>query len=58
MGLCSYRMGVVVHGIVLDLIREGYERKEIVEKQDYEKSQSYRKIREAQNKAKEIYNRW
>ncbi len=47
-----------VYGIVLDLIREGYERKEIVEMLDYEKSQSYRKIQEAQNKAKEIYNRW
>lgn len=47
-----------VYGIVLDLIREGYERKEIVEKLDYSQSQAYRKINEAQAKAKELYSRW
>lgn len=47
-----------VYGVILDLIRKGYEKKEIVEKLDYEKSQSYNKIREAQRKAKEIYDRW
>lgn len=47
-----------VYDIILDLIREGYERKEIAEMLDYEKSQSYNKIREAQRKAKEIFDRW
>ncbi|MBO6214334.1 MAG: hypothetical protein J6N76_02220 [Lachnospiraceae bacterium] len=47
-----------VYGIILDLIRDGLEKREIVEILDYEKSQSYNKIREAQRKAKEIYDRW
>lgn len=47
-----------IYGIVLDLLRAGYERKEIVEKLDYSQSQAYKKISEAQTLAKELYNRW
>lgn len=46
-----------IYGIVMDLIREGYERKEIVGKLPLSKSQAYKKIAEAQAKAREIYNR-
>ena len=47
-----------IYGFVLDLIREGYEKKEIVEKLSYGTSQSYKKIKEAQRKAREIYDLW
>ena len=46
-----------VYGIVLDLIKEGYERKEIVKKLSLSQSQAYRKISEAHAKVKELYYR-
>ena len=44
-----------IYGIVLDLIKAGYERKEIVKKLDLSKSQAYKKIAEAHVLAKELY---
>ena len=44
-----------VYGIVLDLIKAGYERKEIVTKLALSKSQAYKKISEAHAMAKELY---
>lgn len=46
-----------IYGIVLDLICEGYEKKEIVKKLDFSQSQAYKKINEAQNKAKDLFYR-
>jgi hypothetical protein len=46
-----------IYGIVLDLIREGYDRKEIVGKLNLSKSQAYKKISEAHAKAKELFFR-
>ena len=46
-----------IYGIVLDLIREGYEKKELVKKLDFSQSQAYKKIKEAQNKAKDLFYR-
>ena len=44
-----------IYGIVLDLIKAGYERKEIVAELDLSKSQAYKKISEAHALAKELY---
>ena len=46
-----------VYGIVLDLIREGYERKDIVKKLNLSQSQAYKKVAEAHAKAKELFYR-
>ena len=46
-----------IYGIVLDLIREGYEKKEIVKKLDFSQSQAYKKIKEAQMRAQELFYR-
>lgn len=45
-----------VYGIVLDLIRLGYDRKDIVKKLDYSPSQAYKKINEAHAAARKIYS--
>lgn len=46
-----------IYGIVLDLVKEGYERKEIVKRLNLSQSQAYKKISEAHAKAKELYFR-
>ena len=44
-----------VYGIILDLICQEYERKEIVKELDLGKSQAYKKISEVHQKAKDIF---
>lgn len=46
-----------IYGIVLDLVKEGYERKEIVKRLNLSQSQAYKKVSEAHAKAKELYFR-
>lgn len=51
------RAADLIYGIVLDLIKAGCERKEIVQMLDFSPSQAYKKIKEANIKAKELYYR-
>lgn len=46
-----------IYGIVLDLIRDGYERKEIVKRLNLSQSQAYKKISEAHEIAKKLFFR-
>lgn len=44
-----------IYGIVLDLIKEGYDRKEIVGRLNLSQSQAYRKVKEAHELARKLY---